>query len=471
MKKSLEADSIVRHLPTAIVVGAILSLGLTRLGAQGSAPAYQFKAIAYLGDAAPGGGAFGSDFEPTALNLFGQLAFTAEPDLDGDEGVFLASPGGAIQQIMRFDQPAPGGLFFSDFELGQLGINLFGDVALAFTLGTAPGSAPNFGPPILGGVYRWSHLTQTLSPVVVPNVTPVTGTPGDVFQGAGFVVSLNNFGAIAFTGYVNGLGAALPNSGVFVQDRSGHIHTVARPGDPAPDGGTFVEAGTYASINDFGDVAFAGQTSLDSAQTFRVFVRWAGTGQIQAIPQPAGIVVTANVNINDRREITFGGGFFPFPNGLGLGNIYRWKDGQTTLVTGVGGPAPGGVIFTNIPAANTGNQLSFNNRGDIFFDAATDTGDEAVYLSSGATGTLRRLAGIGTVIPGVGTIVSLEQFTTLLYPPVPPTGVPLSNAALNDLGQVAFAATVVNGTTVRGVMLLGTPQQVEDDNAQGDQDE
>src|SRR5260370_39280188 len=112
-------------LPTTlapILAGAILCLVLAPLGTQGSEPAYQFKAIEYLGDSAPGGGAFASDFEPTALNLSGQLAFTAEPDPDGDEAIFLASPGGAVQQIMRFDQPAPGGLFFSDFELGQLGI-------------------------------------------------------------------------------------------------------------------------------------------------------------------------------------------------------------------------------------------------------------------------------------------------------------------------------------------------------------
>jgi hypothetical protein len=39
-----------------------------------------------------------------------------------------------------------------------------------------------------------------------------------------------------------------------------------------------------------------------------------------------------------------------------------------------------------------------NKRGDIAFEAATDTGDEAMYLYSSAKRTLRRLGGIGTTI-------------------------------------------------------------------------
>jgi hypothetical protein len=98
-----------------------------------------------------------------------------------------------------------------------------------------------------------------------------------------------------------------------------------------------------------------------------------------------------------------------------------------------------------------------NNRGNVAFDAATDAGDEDVYLYSKSTKQLRRLAGIGTVIPGVGTIVSLEQGELICCPLAPTTGSPNSNIALNDRDQVAFAATVLNGTVVHGVLLLATP--------------
>jgi hypothetical protein len=89
-----------------------------------------------------------------------------------------------------------------------------------------------------------------------------------------------------------------------------------------------------------------------------------------------------------------------------------------------------------------------NNLGDVAFDASTDLGDEAMYLYSRATGALRRLFGTGTVIPGVGTIVNMEQF-----------GLPfaLSNAALNDRGQIGFVATVTDGTTSRSALLVATP--------------
>ena len=98
-----------------------------------------------------------------------------------------------------------------------------------------------------------------------------------------------------------------------------------------------------------------------------------------------------------------------------------------------------------------------NNRGNVAFDAATDAGDEAVYFYSKSTKQLRRLTDIGTVIPDVVTIVSLEQGELICCPPAPITGSPNSNIALNDRDQVAFAATVVNGDVARGVLLLGTP--------------
>ena len=83
---------------------------------------------------------------------------------------------------------------------------------------------------------------------------------------------------------------------------------------------------------------------------------------------------------------------------------------------------------------------------------ATDTGDEALLLYS--QGTLTVVAHIGTVMPGVGTIHSLEQAGTIICcPPPPVTGFPGSFASLNDSGQVAFVATLEDG---REVVLLAT---------------
>ena len=106
--------------------------------------------------------------------------------------------------------------------------------------------------------------------------------------------------------------------------------------------------------------------------------------------------------------------------------------------------------------------MALNNAGDVAFEASATLSDgsldEAAYYYSSGTKTLRRLAGIGTVIPGHGTIVSLEQVGALVFPGVPVTGVPFSSMALNDRGQVAVVATVTDGATVYGVLLLGTPE-------------
>ncbi len=315
----------------------------------------------------------------------------------------------------------------------------------------------DFGPPINAGLYRWSHLTGTLSAAVVPNVTPDPN--GGVFVGVYFGASLNNRGDVAFTGYVTNTPLGL-GQGFFVQSRSGSISTIVRTGDSSPDGGTFLLSSPDAavSMNDVGDVAFQGNSTLDAAANYsKLYFRRAATGKIQLIPQPAGVVRHGGLAINNRGDIVFGGHYPAY----GQGGVYLRSGGQTSLIAKVGEPAPGGGTFNFITGAGFGGHIALNNAGDVAFEAATtlpdSSIDEAVYYYSSATKELRRLGGIGTVVPGYGTVVSLEQVGALVFPGVPVTGVPFSYMALNDLGQVAFAATVTDGVTVYGVLLMGTP--------------
>jgi hypothetical protein len=175
-KTSRGALGDLQHIKTTPITLALLAatgLPTAPRSARAADPPYSFKVIATIGSPAPGGGTFANDFEPTALNNLGQLAFTAEPDVLGEEGIFLAGSAG-IQQIMRFGQSAPGGGTFSAAELGRIGLNDRGEAAFAFSL-----EPLDFGPPIYGGLYRWSHLTGALSPAVVPNVTP--DPKGEIF--------------------------------------------------------------------------------------------------------------------------------------------------------------------------------------------------------------------------------------------------------------------------------------------------
>ncbi len=243
---------VVRHIkttPTILALLAVIGLATAPRNAYAADPPYTFKVIATIGSAAPGGGAFVNDFEPGRLNNHGHLAFTAEPELPFQEAIFLAG-GGTLQQTMWFGQNAPGGGLFSTSELGVIGLNDAGDLAFSFTL-----EPFNFGPPIYGGTYRWSHLTQTLSPIVISGVTPVPGQPGSVFAGVDFDVQLNNLGTVVFNGFLNT--PAGPAPGIFQQDKSGHLTSLVLPGDPAPGGGTF-DFLHDTGLNDGGDVAFEG---------------------------------------------------------------------------------------------------------------------------------------------------------------------------------------------------------------------
>src|SRR6266566_2085118 len=145
---------------------AAIAVGTAAPRAIGGERPYHFQAVTYIGDPAPGGGAFANDFEPTALNNRGELAFTADLAVPGNEGQFeeglFMADGATVQQIVRHGQSAPGGGTFSVAELGHIGLNEAGDVAFAFSL-----EPFDFSTPFHGGVYRWSSRAQTLSPVMI----------------------------------------------------------------------------------------------------------------------------------------------------------------------------------------------------------------------------------------------------------------------------------------------------------------
>ena len=437
---------------------AVIGLSLALVEAQAATPSYQFKALAYIGTPIPGGGVFTNDFEPDTLNDFGVLAFTAEPVQPGSEGIFVAAPGRPIQQIMRFGQSAPGtgGRVFSNGEMGNLGLNLRGDVAFSFFLDPVANTWDS-------GTFYWSHTTHTLTPVLVPG-TPAPG--GGTFLGGNFFATLNNFGLIGFSGFINTPSG--PQSGAYVRRLNGPIQKIAAPGDPAPGGGTFGYA-MAPFLNDYGDAVFDGHVAGSSVAD-QYYLKLTG-GTISPIPLPAGVVGLGNVAINDRREVMFGGAVVPYTVQLGIGSIYLYRGGTTKTLASVGGPAPGGRTFSCITGANLSGQSSLNNSGDVAFEAAATnaTGqlDEAIYLYSNASRTLSRIAGTGTVIPGVGTIASLEQSGTLIFgAPPPPSGIPVCNAALNDWGQISFAAsvTVPDGSVTKGALLLATPEDEDDQN-------
>ena len=426
---------------------------------------YNFTPVAILGNPAPGlqGGTFADDFEAGGLNNSGQVAFVADlAASQGNkigEGVFLGGQGG-LSQVIRAGEPAPGGgTFLSSEELGAfspIAINNSGAVAFAFLLDP-------FTPPYgnNAGVYRSNPVTQQVTAVVVPGVTPVPGgAPGATFAGAFFWTYLNDTGTMTFTGTVPAtVGFEAPlGQGVFEAAPDGQLSKIVAPGDTVANIGTFDQA-NEASNNSKGDVAFAGHLTSDPSTipvgfTSGVYLQQAPKGQIISIahhgdPIPAtaggGVLDYAfGPIVNDSGRVAFVGAVQnttspPFQQDTQL--VFLYSRGSLTAVASPGQPMPGGGHLVTASAFE--GQADLNNGGAVVFSALLDTGEEGLYVY--AHGSLSLVAKTGTVIPGVGTIAALDFFNL---------GEPSSFARINNRGQVAFGATLVGGG---GALLLATP--------------
>ena len=444
------SDVVRAHLSLALWAGLA---GWTPSGVRAAPPGYTFKAVAFLGDAAPGGGAYINDFEPGSISNRGEVSFVADLTTATTEGVFLVRQG-TVSEVLRAGQAAPGGGTFEFGSLGRAALNEEGDLAIVFLL--SPFTLP------LGanaGVYFYSHTNNTLTALVVPSVTPAPG--GGTFQGAGVSANVNNRGEVVFPGVVPttaGISGTL-GIGVFRAAKNGQISIVAAPGDPAPGGGTF-DFAQSPWINDGGDVAFgahvAGETCFDFGipQTVRIFCaesvyfQKAATGAIQSIahqgaPAPGGGTYRFAFGpvINSRGDVVFIGGLSPASDtGADLG-VFLFSKNSTVSIARPGDPMPGGGALATASLVN--NNYSLNNRGEAAFNAALNTGEHALYVAN--HGALILVAKTGMVIPGVGTIDKLD----MLGAPTPSGGV-----ILNDRGQILFGASLVGGG---GVMLVATP--------------
>ena len=249
-------------------------------------------------------------------------------------------------------------------------LNERGDVAFTFLLEPFP----NVGPPafpagVPAGVYRFSSSAHTLSPVVIPG-TPAPG--GGSFAGASFGTSLNDRGDLVFAGILpTNQGLPFPEQqglgqGLFRARRNGAIASVVSPGDAAPGGGVF-DLAAVGFINNRGDVAFQGHVAGEEILA-------------PGFPLP-GFVISA------------------------LGSVYV-KDGATGKIRSIahaGDDAPGGGVYRQAisPVLNDSGAIAF--LGDLTPAPAANkvTG---VYLHR--RGVTIAVARPGDEMPGGGRFVT-----------------------------------------------------------------
>src|SRR5215471_4775923 len=446
------------HAVTVVLILLGIAIPTTTAQAQKS---YEFTAIAFLGDPAPGGGFFNNDFEPRGINSQGQVAFHADvvPGFGNGEEVFLATRGRIIQ-ILRSGDAAPGGGTLDLFGAWNTSLNDNGDVSVAFQLSPFPFLSPEG---TNAGIYRFDADSSTVSAVMTPGVTPAPG--GGFFQGSSALRStvVNNSGTVLFDGMIPtadgihiqgepyiGLGV-----GIFQADRNGAISSVVSPGDPAPGGGTF-DFAANGYINSGGDVAFGAHIASDPCNSNAmqtdiircfesVYVKKKGTGEITSIahqgdPAPGGGTYRLAFGpvINSRGDIVFIGDLTPAPDFLKDLAVFLNVGGVTVPIARPGDPMPGGGNLAT--ASDFITNYNLNNRGDVSFHGFLDTGEEGIYVSS--HGALSLVAKTGSVLPGIGTIAQLS-----------PTNL-FGNGLNNNRGQVLFWGTLTDG---RIGMFVATP--------------
>jgi hypothetical protein len=435
----------------------VICLSVSSLCVPGRADriAYSITKVATLGTPLPQGGGFHiNDFEAGGINNRGDMLFATDLGTANDssttfgEGVFLLRAG-QTSTLAGSNAPAPGGGIFDVLLMGQSQLNDPGDAAFAFTLKPFDFNASPFG--LNAGVYRYSSQTGKVTAVVTPYVTPAPG--GGTFAGAGFNVSLNNRGDLAFTGIAptnTGLGL-----GVYKADARNQIAAVARPGDPAPPSGTFDSAGNSVFINQVGDVAFVAHLTGEEAGRSGLYLKDGPTGVIRSIahagdsaPRCGTFRSAYSPVLNDAGDLLFHGDLTASPDFGNVQGVYLYSKGKIVALACPGDSMPGGGNFKT--AANYPNVLHLNNVGEAVFGASLDTAEPETGVWVASKGSLHLVARSGTVVPGVGTIsqvTSGAEFTTS-------TTLPNTEVANNDRGQVMFAATLTDGI---GVLLLATP--------------
>jgi len=244
--------------------------------------------------------------------------------------------------------------------------------------------------------------------------------------------------------------------GIYQANVFGEISTIVEPGSPAPGGSTF----DYAQVpfnNNVGDIAFDGHVygeACRDAQTQpgrifcdeSVYLRRALTGAIVSIAhqdQPSPVFnQTYNFAfgpvLNDFGDLVFIGNL----SATGNNAVFLYAHGITITIAKPGDPMPGGGHFKQ--AGGFPHTAYLNNNGEITFIATLDDGGQGLYVWK--NGSLILVAKTGTTVGSGEVIKNLDDFGV---------GAASTQIAINDHGQIVFAANLTTGSSA---VLVATPR-------------
>jgi hypothetical protein len=495
--------------PATFAIAFVLSLvsQASHIAAQGA------HIIAISGDPAPDGNGTFFDFRRPQLNEAGQLAFSAyligtTGGFDDDTGIFRGEPGVSLSQIAR---ERPVGTFTSGLSDVSIATALNDSGQVAFTATYQPGSS--FGGPALQGEFRGSGGSLTHIALEGNAAPGGSGTFSRFYYPA-----INEAGEVAFLADID-TSESYDESGIF-RGTGGPVTRIARQGQAAPDGnGTLGSFAEFPALNKSGQVAFGVHLqgtsggNTDSQGIFRgsggALTQIARAGQ--TAPDGNGIFIPGNflgnVQLNDSGqaafwlELTGTSGGTKDDSGIFLGDggpitqIAREGDiapdgdghleafwypalnnaGEVAFTAGIsgtkGGLRDGEGVFSGAgrrltQIARTGQNAPDGNGAYSFFELAPELTD---------AGHVAFRAGLNGTSGGSNDNVGLFFYNGVELQEVARTGqalggsiingLSLSNDAINEHGQVAYRAHLLNGK--EAVVLWTAPALIGDYNMDG----
>jgi hypothetical protein len=384
--------------------------------------------MAREGQSAPGGSTFGAGFggDPK-INSLGEVAFTSALS-NNLIGLFRSRGGSNITQIAREGQTVPDGNGrYSGFE--DLAFNDLGQVAWrGFLTNTSGGSTDN------QGVFRGDGTAGSATEIVRKGEAAPDGNGTFVAFDS---VGLSSGGQVAFGAFLS------PNSnshrGIF-RGVGGSVTQIARTGYAAPGGGTF-DFLQHPTINDAGQVAFqASMTGTsDSSGIFR------GNGETltnsplvqivrrnQAAPDGNGSFSIMNIiGMNSSGQVGFTGQFSGTSGGENDNfGLYRGSGGAITQIAREGQSVPdGNGVISGFGSYELNNAGAMAFQGFLIGTSGGTTDDRGLYVSD-----------------GTDLLEAIREGDSVLGSTV--TDIRLADGGFNSHGQVAYSATLANGSQV-----------------------
>jgi hypothetical protein len=393
----------------AVAAVAVCALGVGAAAAQTPA----LRAVAIVGDPAPGGGSF-AGFTVESQPIFvpangrGEVAFFATLLRGhGSEGIFVASRGGIRKVALEGDAVPRVGTLTGFGKHPIPALNESGDVAFAAAVS---------GGKAVEGIFLWSR--GRVQPLVITG-GPIPGIAGGTLA-AIESPAMNDRGDVVFLATVR---RGRESVEAIYARMGGKLRKIVAQGDPAPAGGTFAGFGA-PTLNNKGTIGFAaavegrgvpGGLFVVEGDALRMLV---GAGDDSAA---GGIFLkfAERFSLNDAGLAVFNAQLKGAPSSGGLFLVGRGAPRKLALI---GDAAPGGGFFSHF-----GLWPSVNDAGVVVFASSVDGGSHPIAVFLAKADGMNRVAGAGDALPGGGRLLSFG-----LYP----------LAAITPKGGVAFATAV-----------------------------